>query len=87
MNAIFGPILASSGGYVFDKWSEDAGVEGSFAYQRIEDAYYARTATIRAERSAHRNLAVCDTLTDFEAAVATWCRAPSPGFLYRHVRP
>ena len=51
MDIIIGPILKRAGGYVFDTWNALEGLSQGYPYRRIEDANYARNATIRAGES------------------------------------
>ena len=66
MNIVIGPVLRRADGYAFDTWSAGKGVTRSYPYHRIDRAYYARNAEIKA--SAH-SLApaaiVCQTLDEF----------------------
>ena len=44
MHAVVGPVLIRGGGYSFDSWTPETGLSRSYAYRRVEDAYYARKA-------------------------------------------
>ena len=71
MGIVMGPILKSEDGYSFDIWTADKGLTGGHPYRRIEDAHYARNATIKA--SAQRGAVaaiVCQTLDEFIAKAA-----------------
>jgi len=48
MDIVIGPVLKHPEGYRFDVWSVAKGVTRGYPYRRIEDAYYARNAEIRA---------------------------------------
>jgi hypothetical protein len=61
-NAAVGPLLKRGAAYVFDTWSSSEGRRSGFSYGRIEDAYYARNAAIRA--AAHGTL-ICQTEDEF----------------------
>jgi hypothetical protein len=66
MNIVIGPVLTRPGGYRFDVWTVTNGVTRGYPYRRIEDAYYARNAEIRASAQARAPAAVvCQTLDEF----------------------
>jgi len=69
MKLIIGPILKRAGGYVFDTWRNGEGLNQGYPYRRIEDANYARNATIRTGGSSFGPI-VCHTLEDFLAHTA-----------------
>ena len=48
MGIVIGPVLRCANGYRFDTWTAGKGVSRGYSYRRIEDAYYARNAEIRA---------------------------------------
>ena len=48
MDIVIGPVLKRSGGYGFDVWTAAQGLTRGYPYRRIEDAYYAWRAEIRA---------------------------------------
>ena len=53
MQAFVGPVLTTrDGGYSFDSWTPETGLSRSYAYRRVEDAYYARKAEIRSQKMA-----------------------------------
>jgi hypothetical protein len=63
---IIGPVLTRPGGYGFDVWTVTNGVARGYPYRRIEDAYYARSAEIRASAQGRApNAIVCQTLDEF----------------------
>jgi hypothetical protein len=68
MGIVIGPILKSNDGYSFEMWTADKGLTGGYRYRRIEDAHYARNATIKAyaQRGAVAVI-VCQTLDEFIA--------------------
>ena len=68
MGIVIGPVLKRADGYRFDLWTADEGVSAGYPYRRIEHAYYARNATIKA-CAQDRALAtiVCQTLDEFIA--------------------
>ena len=72
MTVILGPVLTREGGYAFDAWTPQGGLSRGYVYPRIEDAYYARKAEIRAPGnvSASRLLA-CNTADEFTRATAS----------------
>ena len=66
MNIVIGPVLRRADGYAFDTWSAGNGVTRSYPYRRIDQAYYARTAEIRASAQSRAAAAiVCQTLDEF----------------------
>ena len=48
MDIVIGPVLKRPGGYGFDVWTAAKGLTRGYPYCRIEDAYYASRAEIRA---------------------------------------
>lgn len=71
MGIVIGPVLRYADGYRFDTVSAEEGVIHGYAYRRIEDAYYARKAEIRASTRGRRPAAiVCQTLDEFAAVCA-----------------
>ena len=46
MRLVFGPVLKQREGYTYDSWVPAQGVRRSYAYSRIEDAYYALKSAI-----------------------------------------
>ena len=68
MNIVIGPVLRRADGYGFDSWTAGKGVSRGYPYRRIEDAYYARNADIRASAQGRAPAAiVCQTLDEFIA--------------------
>jgi FHA domain len=66
MNIVIGPVLSRADGYAFDTWSAGKGLTRSYPYRRIDQAYYARNAEIKAsDRSRARAAIVCQTLDEF----------------------
>ena len=68
MVIVIGPVLRRPGGYRFDTWKAGKGVTLGYPYRRIEDAYYARNAEIKASAQRRTPAAiVCQTLDEFIA--------------------
>jgi hypothetical protein len=68
MGIVIGPVLRRGDGYRFDTWTAGKGVTRGYPYRRIEDAYYARNADIRASAQGRAPAAiVCQTLDEFIA--------------------
>jgi hypothetical protein len=65
---VIGPLLKRGEGYAFDTWSLREGLRGGYAYGRIEEAHYARNATIR---MVPRGAVICQTLDEFRARTAS----------------
>jgi hypothetical protein len=66
MNIVFGPVLSRADGYAFDTWTAGKGLTRSYPYHRVEHAYYARNAEIKASANARPPAAiVCQTLDEF----------------------
>jgi len=66
MHIVIGPVLLRSNGYRFDTWTAGKGVTRGYPYRRIEDAYYARNAEIKASAQGRTPAAiVCQTLDEF----------------------
>jgi hypothetical protein len=66
MSIVIGPVLKRNGDYRFDVWTLASGLRCGFPYRRIEDAYYARNAEIRAYTQGRAAAAiVCQTLDEF----------------------
>jgi hypothetical protein len=66
MNLVIGPVLRHADGYAFDTWTAGKGVARSYAYDRIEYAYYARNAEIKASARGRALAAiVCQSLDEF----------------------
>ncbi|HYZ41756.1 MAG TPA: hypothetical protein VE687_14200 [Stellaceae bacterium] len=70
MHAVVGPVITRGGGYAFDSWTPETGLNQSYAYRRVEDAYYARKAEIRSRKSGDRVMVICSTLDEFTSALA-----------------
>lgn len=65
-------------GYGFDVWTVAKGVARGYPYRRIEDAYYARRADIKASAQGRALAAiVCQTLDEF---IANSTAANSTGY-------
>ena len=68
MNIVIGPVLRRADGYAFDTWSAGKGVTRSYPYHRIDHAYYAQNAEIKASAQSRAATAiVCQTLDEFIA--------------------
>jgi hypothetical protein len=68
MSVVIGPVLRHADAYSFDTWTAGKGVSGGYPYRRIEDAYYARNAEIKASaRGRAPSAIVCQTLDEFIA--------------------
>ena len=68
MSVVIGPVLRHADAYSFDTWTAGKGVSGGYLYGRIEDAYYARNAEIKASaRGRAPSAIVCQTLDEFIA--------------------
>ena len=68
MSVVIGPVLRHAEAYSFDTWTAGKGVSGGYPYRRIEDAYYARNAEIKASaRGRAPSTIVCQTLDEFIA--------------------
>ena len=68
MDIVIGPVLRRADGYRFDTWTAGKGMTRGYPYRRIEDAYYARRADIKASAQGRALAAiVCQTLDEFIA--------------------
>jgi len=68
MAIVIGPTLKRADGYRFDTWTAATGVSRGYPYHRIEDAHYARKATINASAQGRAPAAIiCQTLDEFIA--------------------
>src|ERR1700730_19234107 len=66
MHIVIGPVLKRPSGYCFDVWTAAKGLTRGYPYRRIEDAYYAWRAEIRASAQGRVPAAmVCQTLDEF----------------------
>ena len=66
MNIVIGPVLSRADGYAFDTWTAGNGMTRSYPYRRIDQAYYARNAEIKASARSRVSAAiVCQTLDEF----------------------
>jgi hypothetical protein len=75
MDVVIGPVLKRPGGYGFDVWTVAKGMTRGYPYRRIEDAYYARNAEIRASAQGRAPVPiVCQTLDEF-IVKSTGCEA------------
>ena len=68
MGIVIGPVLRRADGYRFDTWTAGKGVSPGYPYRRIEDAHYARNATIKVSVQGRSMAAiVCQTADEFIA--------------------
>ncbi len=68
MEIVIGPILKRANGYVFDTWIAGKGMSPVCPYRRIEDASYARKATIKASAEGPALAVIdCQTFDEFIA--------------------
>jgi hypothetical protein len=92
MDVVIGPVLKRPGGYGFDVWTVAKGMTRGYPYRRIEDAYYARNAEIRASAQGRAPVPiVCQTLDEFivkstgcetlAGLPLVWCRPGRRRFL------
>ena len=66
MTVVIEPVLKRADGYEFDTWTAGEEVARSYHYRRVEDAYYARKADIKASAQGRAPAAiVCQTLDEF----------------------
>jgi hypothetical protein len=66
MQIVVGPVVTRQGGYAFDCWTPEQGLNRGYAYGRIEDAYYARNAEIRSHKNDYSDRTIaCNTVDDF----------------------
>jgi hypothetical protein len=72
ISVVVGPVLARAGGYVYETWTADEGLCGSFVYPRIDNAYYARAVEIAHYRKQGALFPkICETVDEF-AIEAAW---------------
>ena len=69
MRAVVGPVLIRDGGYSFASWTPETGLSQSYAYARVEDAYYARKAEIGSRKNG-APIVICGTVDEFASALA-----------------
>lgn len=68
MSVVIGPVLRHPDAYSFDTWTAGKGVTRSYPYHRIDQAYYAQNAEIKASAQSRATTAiVCQTLDEFIA--------------------
>lgn len=66
-----GPLIERSGRFSYQTFSSTDGFRSSFRYRRVEEARYDRKAMIAEARSVpHSRVHVCETVVEFEQAVA-----------------
>jgi hypothetical protein len=66
-----GPLLERDGKYGYDAFSATGGMKSSFNYRCVIEARYDQRALLaEAARDPRCNLRICETLGEFEQAVA-----------------
>jgi hypothetical protein len=66
-----GPLLERGGKYGYDAFSAAEGMKSSFNYRCVVEARHDQRALLaEAARDPRCNLRICETLSEFEAAVA-----------------
>jgi hypothetical protein len=66
MQLLIGPVLTREGGYAFDCWTPNEGLQRGYTYPRVEDAHYARKFDIRCrEKDRSDHMVVCNTVDQF----------------------
>ncbi|HUC71882.1 MAG TPA: hypothetical protein VMS01_11890 [Stellaceae bacterium] len=66
-----GPLIARDGSFGYDTFSRLDGLRSSFRYRRIEQARHDQRAMIaESERAPQTRVHICETLVEFERAVA-----------------
>jgi hypothetical protein len=66
MQIVLGPVLTRNGGYGFDCWTPDEGLNRGYTYGRIEDAHYARNVEIKSRNKGSSDQTIaCSTVDDF----------------------
>ncbi|MGH7066138.1 MAG: hypothetical protein ACREET_18860 [Stellaceae bacterium] len=66
-----GPLLERDGKYSYDAFSAAKGMKSSFGYRCVGEARYDQRALLaEAARDPRCNLRICETLGEFEKAVA-----------------
>jgi hypothetical protein len=68
MHAVVGPVLMREDGYSFASWTPEMGLSQSYAYRRVEDAYYARKSEIRSRKTGAA-IVICGTVDEFASAL------------------
>ena len=68
MGILSRPVPRRADGYRFDNWTAGKGVTRGYPYRRIEDAYSARNAKIKASAQDRAPSSIaCQTLEEFIA--------------------
>jgi hypothetical protein len=71
MQTVVGPVITREGGYAFDSWTPQTGLNRGYPYRRVEDAHYARRVEIRSHpRSSIDHILACNTIDEFAAELA-----------------
>ena len=82
MTVVIGPVLKRADGYEFDTWTAGKEVARGYPYRRIEDAYYARNADIKASAQGRAPAAiVCQTLDEFIVKLTEDCYPINDAYL------
>ena len=85
MHAVVGPVVTREGGYAFDSWTPEEGLNRGYSYRRIEDAHYARKVEIRSRAQGFAGpMVACSTIEEFTSALADHALAAARHKLYRH---
>jgi hypothetical protein len=83
MHVFVGPIVMREGGFAFDSWTPEGGLNRGYSYRRIEDAHYARRVEIRSRSKGPIGpMVACTTLDEFTAALADHALAAARQRLY-----
>ncbi len=75
---LIGPLVERDGRFFYDTFTLNEGVRSSFGYRRVEAARYDRRALV-AEATPNRQVQVCETLAEFEEAMAEMLAEGSQG--------
>src|SRR4051794_1369765 len=79
MQIFIGPVLTREGGYAFDCWTPEEGLQRSFTYRRVEDAQHARQFDIRCrENDRADRMVACNTVDEFVQLTETQMAAQAP---------
>lgn len=66
-----GPLIERGGKYAYDAFSATEGIKSSFSYGCVIEARHDQRALLaEAARDPRCNLRICETLSEFEQAVA-----------------
>jgi hypothetical protein len=70
---LVGPLVERDGRFFYDTFTLVEGVRSSFGYRRVEAARYDQRALL-AEAEANRRIRLCETVSEFEEAMAAMRR-------------